>query len=234
MELPIENEAARLRTRLKDSRRALRLLIKLFTLAIVLATPLFAQYGPSIAAEITPGDIAVGYSFLNLGFSGKPAVRLNGIEASGTINVNPSWGATLDSSYVRAGRDPESGHSSSVLSAFAGPVFVAAQKHNMRFLIRPLVGMTLVDGSVPVNDVFLQGMGVTLFLGNWSRSRTHPVPILCCSLQCRLSAGPFYGLDRGRGSPERNSFGYEFRVPPFSTLAKLPHRQRPELAPASG
>ena len=124
----------------------MRLLIKLFTLAIVLSTPLFAQYGPSIAAESTPSDIAVGYSFLNLGFSGKPAVRLNGIEASGTINVNPSWGATLDSSYVRAGRDPESGHSSSVFSAFAGPVFVAAQKHNMRFLIRPLVGMTLVDG----------------------------------------------------------------------------------------
>jgi opacity protein-like surface antigen len=135
----------------------LRLLIQLFTLAIVLSTPLFAQYGPSIAAESTPSDIAVGYSFLNLGFSGKPAVRLNGIEASGTINVNPSWGATLDSSYVRAGRDPESGHSSSVFSAFAGPVFVAAQKHNMRFLIRPLVGMTLVDGSVPVNDVFYRG-----------------------------------------------------------------------------
>jgi opacity protein-like surface antigen len=157
MKLRIKNEAARSQSRVKESRRTLRLLIKLFTLAIVLSTPLFAQYGPSIAAESTPSDIAVGYSFLNLGFSGKPAVRLNGIEASGTINVNPSWGATLDSSYVRAGRDPESGHSSSVFSAFAGPVFVAAQKHNMRFLIRPLVGMTLVDGSVPVNDVFYRG-----------------------------------------------------------------------------
>ena len=151
------NEAARLRSGVKESRRALRLLIKLFTFAIVLSAPVFAQYGPSIAAESTPSDIAVGYSFLNLGFSGKPAVRFNGIEASGTINVNPSWGATLDSSYVRAGRDPESGHSSAVFTAFAGPVFVAAQKHGMRFLIRPLVGMTLVDGSVPVNDVFYRG-----------------------------------------------------------------------------
>jgi hypothetical protein len=157
MTLLTKDEAARLRSGLKESGTALRLLIKLFTLALVLAAPLFAQYGPAIAAESTPSDIAVGYSYLNLGFSGKPAVHLNGIEASGTINVNPSWGATLDSSYVRAGRDPESGHSSSVFSAFAGPVFVAAQKRNMRFLIRPLVGMTLVDGSVPVNDVFYRG-----------------------------------------------------------------------------
>ena len=135
----------------------MRLLIELVSVALVLAAPVFAQYGPSIAAESTPSDIAVGYSYLNLGFSGKPAVHLNGIDVSGTVNVNPSWGATLDSSYVRAGRDPESGHSSAVFSAFAGPVFVASQKHNMRFLIRPLVGMTLVDGSVPVGDVFYRG-----------------------------------------------------------------------------
>src|SRR5262249_18610398 len=59
--------------------------------------------------------------------------------------------------YLRAGRDPQSGHSSAVLSAFAGPVFTAAQKRNFRFLIRPLVGMTLVDGSVPVNQVYFRG-----------------------------------------------------------------------------
>ncbi|HEX3818877.1 MAG TPA: outer membrane beta-barrel protein [Candidatus Sulfotelmatobacter sp.] len=135
----------------------MRLLVKLSIFTVVLATPLFAQYAPAPAAEITPGDIAVGYSHLRLGFSGKPAVDLNGVDVSGTININPSWGATLDSSYVRAGRDLESGHSSSVLSAFAGPVFTAAQKHNLRFLIRPLVGMTLVDGSVPVSDVFFRG-----------------------------------------------------------------------------
>lgn len=135
----------------------MRLLVKLTLFAVVLAAPLFAQNGPAPAGEITPGDIAVGYTFLNLGFSGKPAVHLNGADVSGTINLNPSWGVTLDSSYVRAGRDIKSGHSSSVLSAFAGPVFTAARKRNFRFLVRPLVGMTLVDGSVPVNDVFFRG-----------------------------------------------------------------------------
>ncbi len=135
----------------------MRLFVKLAIFAVVLAASLFAQSDPVPAGESTPGDIAIGYSYMNLGFSGKPAVHLNGVDASATVNVNPSWGATLDSSYVRAGRDIESGHSSSVLSVFAGPVFTAAQKRNIRFLIRPLVGMTLVDGSVPVNQVFYRG-----------------------------------------------------------------------------
>jgi Outer membrane protein beta-barrel domain len=129
-------------------------------LSVVLATPLFAQVdqsAPAPAAESTPSDIAVGYSYLNLGFSGKPAVHLNGIEASGMINLNPSWAATLDSSYVRAERDSASGHSSSVLSAFAGPAFIVAEKRNMRLFVRALAGMSLVDGSVPVNHVYYRG-----------------------------------------------------------------------------
>ncbi len=145
---------------LKAQRSDLRLLIKLAILSVVLATHLFAQddrSGPAPAAEITPGDIAVGYSYLNLDFSGKPAVHLNGVEASGMLNLNPSWAATLDSSYVRAGRDLESGHTSSVLSAFAGPVFIAAHKRDMRFLVRALAGMSMVDGSVPVNQVYYRG-----------------------------------------------------------------------------
>jgi outer membrane protein with beta-barrel domain len=156
MGVPRERRA-RLRPRFQDSSSSVRLLVKWSIFAIALATPLFAQNAPAPAAEITPGDIAIGYSHLRLGFSGKPAVDLNGSEVSGTINMNQSWGATLDSSYVRAGRDVQSGHSSSVLSVFAGPVFTAAQKRNMRFFIRPLVGMTLVDGSVPVNQVFYRG-----------------------------------------------------------------------------
>ena len=183
-------------------------------------TPLFAQYGPSIAAESTPSDIAVGYSFLNLGFSGKPAVRLNGIEASG-INVNPSWGATLDSSYVRAGRDPESGHRSSVFSAFAGPVFVAAQKHNMRFLIRPLVGMTLVDGSVPVNDVFYRGWQSRF---SWAigagveRSCPHPMLFASTSIIC----GPIFWTRPGPWEPRT-----EFAWVRISCFAFLHDRETP-------
>lgn len=156
MGVPLEM-TARLRPGVHDSRNALRFLVKLFIFAVMLAAPLFAQFDPAPAAEATPSDIAIGYSHLRLGFSGKPAVDLNGVDVSGTVTINRSWGATLDSSYVRAGRDAASGHSSAVLSAFAGPVFVAAQRNRMRFLVRPLLGMTLVDGSVPVNAVYFRG-----------------------------------------------------------------------------
>lgn len=146
----------------------MRLLITLSILLVALVTPLFGQDDqngpppvvesePAPAAESTPGDIAVGYTYLNLGFSGKPAVHLNGVDASAMINLDPSWAATLDASYARAGRDLESGHSSSVLSAFAGPAFTVTQRHSMRFLVRGLAGMTLVDGSVPVDQVYYRG-----------------------------------------------------------------------------
>lgn len=137
----------------------LRHLLSLSILSAVLAAPLLAQEnlnGPAPVAESTPADIAVGYSYMNLSFSGK-RVNLSGVDASATINFNPSWGVNLDSNYVRAGRDIESGHSSYVLSGLMGPVFVPAQYHNTRLLVRALAGMSLVDGSVRVNDVYYRG-----------------------------------------------------------------------------
>jgi hypothetical protein len=102
-------------------------------------------------------DIALGYSYVALNLSGKPTVNLNGPDVSATIYVSPRWGATFDSSYVRAGRDPGSGHSSYVLSLLAGPVFVPAQNDNTRLLVRALAGVSLVDGSVPVNLLYYRG-----------------------------------------------------------------------------
>lgn len=138
---------------------ALRVLIGITIFSAVLASALFAQddlNGPAPAAESTPSDVAVGYSYLNLSFSGK-RVNLSGADVSATINFNPSWGVNLDSNYVRAGRDLESGHSSYVLSGLAGPVFVPAQNHNTRLLVRALAGVSLVDGSVRVNEVYYRG-----------------------------------------------------------------------------
>ncbi len=153
----MREEVARLRSELQNlSDNAVRLLVKAWACAIVLAAPLFAQ-APAPVAELTPADISVGYSHVRMNFAGRPAAELNGIDASGTVNINQSWGATLDSSYARGGRDPLSGHSIAVWSAFVGPVFTVAQKHNLRFLVRPLVGTTLVDGSVPVGDLYFRG-----------------------------------------------------------------------------
>jgi Outer membrane protein beta-barrel domain len=139
---------------------ALRFLIRLCTLWALLSTTLLAQEdrgGPVPPAEFAPCDVAVGYSFVSTNLSGTPTVNLNGLETSARIDFQPRWGATLDSSYVRAGRDPGSGHSSYVLSAFAGPVFAAAQNQNTRLLVRALAGMSLVDGSVQVNQLYYRG-----------------------------------------------------------------------------
>lgn len=139
---------------------ALRFLIRLFTLSSLLATPLLAQNdpgGPVPPADFSPCDVAFGYSFVNTNLSGNPTVNLNGIGTSATLEFLPRWGATVDSSYVRAGRDPGSGHGSYVLSVLAGPVFTVTQKQNTRLLVRALAGLSLVDSSVGVNQLYYRG-----------------------------------------------------------------------------
>lgn len=140
---------------------ALRFLIGLFIFSSLSVSALRAQAGraPVPVAEGTPGDFAIGYSYVNMNVAGKPSANLNGVEASATIDFHPQWGVILDSSYVRAGRDPGSGHSSYVLSVLAGPVFILAQTNNTRLLVRGLFGVGLVDSSVQINqqDFYYRG-----------------------------------------------------------------------------
>ena len=121
------------------------------------APPPVAENGPVPVAEGTPGTIAVGYSFLNMNVGGEPTANLSGIATSGSINFLPRWRATLDASYGRAARDPGSGHSSYVLSVLAGPVFVPKQKGDTRFFVRALGGVSVVDSSVRVNELYYRG-----------------------------------------------------------------------------
>jgi hypothetical protein len=136
---------------------ALRFLTGLSILALLWAIPLRAQddhRDPIPPARGVHSNLAVGvgYSYLNMNLSGKPSVNLHGIDTNAVIDFPTRWGAMLDSSYVRAGRDPGSGHSSYVFSVLAGPVFVPVQSDNTRFLVRALAGMSLVDSSVQVNN----------------------------------------------------------------------------------
>lgn len=129
-------------------------------LLLLSACPLLAQElrsGGTPAAKAPDYDIAVGYSHLNMNLSGKPTLNLSGVETTATVYISPRWGATVDSSYVRAPRDPGSGHGSYVFSALAGPVFIPAQTDKTRFLMRGLAGATLVDTAVPVNQLYYRG-----------------------------------------------------------------------------
>jgi len=140
--------------------RALRFLIRLSILSSLWATLLLAQdeRGDDVpAAEGSTRNVAVGYSFVNSNLTGKPSVNLNGVNTSGMIDFLPHWGAILDASYVRAGRDPGSGHSSYVLSVLTGPVFYPVQSADSRFSIRALAGVSVVDGSVRVNQLYYRG-----------------------------------------------------------------------------
>jgi hypothetical protein len=133
----------------------------ILSISLLWANSLAAQHQsrtpPVPGAKGPECDIAFGYSYVALNLSGKPSGNLSGPDVSATIRFHPRWGATFDSSYVRAGRDPGSGHSSYVLSLLTGPVFVPAQNDNTRLLVRALVGVGLVDGSVPVNQLYYRG-----------------------------------------------------------------------------
>jgi opacity protein-like surface antigen len=131
---------------------ALRFLTRLSVVSLLWASPLLGQAGLNGAAPAVKGpecDVSVGYSYAAVSFSGKPTVNMQGADLGAAIDFTPRWGAALDSSYVRAGRDPNSGHSSDVFSFLAGPVFVPAQNENTRVLVRALAGVGMVDGSVP-------------------------------------------------------------------------------------
>jgi hypothetical protein len=135
---------------------ALRFSIGLAIVLLLCGSPLLGQSAIP-AAKGPECDVAAGYSYAGVKFSGKPTVHMHGADLSGSCDYTPRWGATFDSSYVRAGRDPASGHTSYVLSFLAGPVFVPVQNQNTRLFIRGLAGVGLVDGSVPVGDLFYRG-----------------------------------------------------------------------------
>jgi opacity protein-like surface antigen len=124
------------------------------------ASPLLGQAvsrGANTAVKGPEYDVSVGYSYAAVNFSGKPTVNMQGVDLGAAMDFTPRWGATLDSTYARAGRDPRSGHSSYVLTSLLGPVFTPYQTENTRVLVRALAGFGLVDGSVPVGQLYYRG-----------------------------------------------------------------------------
>ena len=138
----------------------LRFSTTLTIVSLLWASPLLAQAGYNGTAPALKGpeyNVSVGYSYAGVNFSGKPMVNMQGVDLGAAVDFTPRWGATLDSTYLRAGRDPRTGHGSYVLGFLAGPVFVPAQNENTRVLVRALAGVSLVDGSVPVGQLFYRG-----------------------------------------------------------------------------
>jgi opacity protein-like surface antigen len=139
---------------------AFRFSTRLSIVSLLCASPLLGQavlHGAAPAAKASDYDVSVGYSYAGVNFSGQPTVNMQGVDLAAATDFTSRWGATLDSSYARAGRNPGSGHGSYVLDFLAGPVFVPAQNENTRLLVRALAGVSLLDGSVPVGQLYYRG-----------------------------------------------------------------------------
>ncbi len=133
---------------------ALRFSTRLSIALLLCASSLLGQAPAAKGPEV---DASVGYSYAAVNFSGQPTVNMQGVDVGATTDFTPRWGGTLDSSYLRGGKNPGSGHGSYVLNFLAGPVFVPVQTENTRVFVRALAGVSLVDGSVPVDQLFYRG-----------------------------------------------------------------------------
>ena len=138
----------------------LRLWTERTMLLFLLASPLRGQYlrtSPAPAAAGPSCDVSVGYSYLAMDMPGPTEANYHGANASGTMYFNSRWGDTLEASYVRAPKEPASGHRRYVMSFMTGPVFIPLASDSTQLLVRALAGVGLVDGGVPINQMAFRG-----------------------------------------------------------------------------
>jgi len=122
----------------------------------VLVVPTLAQsqqaVGPSPAVAGPAYDVSVGYTYLSLAVPAAGRVNLNGLDVSGCVALSPRWGATVDSSYLRASNVLGTPHDGYLLSFHGGPVFYPVEHGNTRMFVHALAGAALVDGAVPKSE----------------------------------------------------------------------------------
>ena len=80
------------------------------------------------------------------------------MDASGRVDFNSHWGATIDSSYVRTSDVLSTGKGGYALTFLTGPVFYPVGHGNNRVFLHLLGGAGLVDSAVPVSGTtYLHG-----------------------------------------------------------------------------
>jgi hypothetical protein len=142
----------------KVRRAEIVLLFALSAVASALAQGGMAM-GPPVGAGSGPAyDVSVGYTYLAMMAPSASTVNFNGLDASGSVDLNRRWGATVDSSYVRTADVIGTGQDGYVLSLLAGPAFYPLEGRNTRVLVRALAGAGLVDSVQPVSGTsYLHG-----------------------------------------------------------------------------
>lgn len=140
----------------------MRIIRKVFFLMFALVAPAFAQSfdpGAPPAASGPVYDVSAGYSYVTMSIPSAGHVNLNGVDASGHVDFNRYWGATIDSNYARNSNFLGTEHQGYVLSFLAGPTFYPFEHRNTAMFVHGLVGAAMVDGAVPLS--------VTTYFHGW-------------------------------------------------------------------
>jgi hypothetical protein len=116
-------------------------------------TPLPAALAPAI-------ETRVGFSSLSRVSAPNSRILFKGINASVTGQSSERFGATFETSYLRASNVFGTGHSNSVLTFLGGPVLYAYRRSGFVTSVHVLGGAAKVKGVVvltPSNGGFLKG-----------------------------------------------------------------------------
>lgn len=132
---------------------------KLSLLVTILAGSAMAQNLVTSSASAPPApamtgpayEISTGYTYLATPIPGAGQVHLNGVDASGSIEWSPRWGATLDTNFLRTSTVPGTSHQAYMVNIQVGPQFNVFEHRNTRLFVRGLGGSALVDGAAPDN-----------------------------------------------------------------------------------
>lgn len=123
------------------------------------SSPAFAQ-GPLPAALAPAIEARVGLSTLSRVSSPNNRILFKGINASVTGQSSDRFGATFETSYLRASNVFGTGKSNSVLTFLGGPVFYPYRRNSFVASVHVLGGAARVKGVVvltPSNGGFLKG-----------------------------------------------------------------------------
>ena len=113
-----------------------------------------SETGPAAAATGPAFAVSAGYTYIAMPIPSAGHVNLNGLDVGGQVDIASRWGATVDTSYVRASDILGTGHNSYIWSLLAGPVFYPVERRNTRMFVHVLAGAGLVDGAVPVSETY--------------------------------------------------------------------------------
>lgn len=103
-------------------------------------------------ASASTFEAGVGYVFMSQTSASQPRINLQGIDANALVRLTPRWGGMVDFTYARAGDVPGTGHSDSVFSGLAGPVYYLREGEGTEVFVHALIGMAWVDSAVPVGS----------------------------------------------------------------------------------